>query len=177
MANVLFTSDLHFAHRNIMKFSGDYREGNTWDDNAIAIVDAWNAKVTKRDIVWVMGDVVFGKEGYDYVNMLNGKIRLVGGNHDNIKKLQENCDIQSVHGLVNYKGYWLSHCPIHEHELTHSKSSGLNIHGHVHQNSVKIGDSNVRDLRYLNVCVEAIGEAPISLDEIRSGKYWETVKC
>lgn len=57
------------------------------------------------------------------------------------------------------KKFWLSHCPLHPEELR----GRLNIHGHVHTNSV-------RDQRYINVSFE-MSKTPIPLEDIVSGKF------
>ena len=65
MSKVYFISDLHFGHKKITEFGGDLRTGNSWEENMEAIIDNWNNTVTKRDIVYVLGDVAFNKQGFD----------------------------------------------------------------------------------------------------------------
>jgi calcineurin-like phosphoesterase family protein len=133
----------------------------------------WNSVVTRRDIVWVLGDVAFTQEGFDALYELNGRKKLVRGNHDNNFKTEDWLKhFETVEGITRYKGYWLTHAPIHPTELRGKR----NIHGHVHGNSIRDVYGEY-DTRYINVCCEAVNETPILFDDIRSGKYHEVRKC
>lgn len=156
MSNVYFISDLHLGHKNICKWAGPQRgnckttaEHNQW------IVDQWNSVVTKRDTVFVLGDVAFDMEYIKLLDEMKGTKKLVRGNHDkfNIQVYLKYFD--EVYGLLKYKGYWLSHAPIHPMELRGLK----NIHGHVHNNSIP-------DDNYINVCVEKLNGIPRNFKNI-----------
>jgi calcineurin-like phosphoesterase family protein len=109
----------------------------------------------------VLGDVIF-KQGdwentLDELSELPGDKILVRGNHDDFFSAWDLLPIfQDVHGLLKYKGHWLSHAPIHPDELRGAK----NLHGHVHGNSLK-------DNRYYNCCIENVGYAPKCFQEIK----------
>lgn len=120
-----------------------HREQDEW------IIESWNFIVTKRDLVWVLGDVAMGKSKEGKPNLkkiskLNGTKKLILGNHDELPIEEYLNYFQVIKGFTRYKGYWLSHAPIHPLELRGKK----NIHGHVHHNSID-------DRNYINVCVEA----------------------
>lgn len=66
----------------------------------------------------------------------------------------------SIHSMVNYKGFWLTHAPIHPCELRGKR----NIHGHVHDNSVKRGMG--LDERYINACLEVNNFKPVKFQDI-----------
>ncbi len=176
MSKVYFISDLHFGHKRIIEFSGEYRTGDTWEENAEVLVDNWNSVVTKRDTVFVLGDVAFSRVGFEYVRRLKGNLRLIMGNHDQFKSAKYLEVFNSIHGIMKYRGYWLTHCPIHPRELSHSNKMEKNIHGHVHANSI-MTDKHWYDKNYINVCCEAINETPISFADIDSGEYWNIKKC
>ena len=80
--NIWFTSDLHFGHANIMKYEG--RPFNNTDEMNKFIFNKWNALVKPDDIVFILGDILFG--GSDLFERifpkLNGKKYLIMGNHD-----------------------------------------------------------------------------------------------
>lgn len=178
MSRVFLISDLHFGHKRICEFGGqtgvNYRTGDTWQENMHTIIENWNSVVTKRDIVFVLGDVAFNQEGYDAVGELNGRKKLIRGNHDNYFSTEEWLKhFETVEGIVGYKGYWLTHAPIHPNELRGKK----NIHGHLHQHSIRNSYTGEYDPNYINVCCEAIGETPIPFEWIRDGKYDEIRKC
>lgn len=156
---VLFWSDLHLGHRNILKFRFG-KENATEDDihkHALELLSNYKKIVTKRDIVYFLGDIVFDKKYIPYLKELPGRKILILGNHDSeFFKTSELLEVfEEVLGCKRYKMFWLSHFPMHESELR----GKLNIHGHTH-NIV------IPDKRYINVCVEQTNYFPISLDEI-----------
>jgi len=168
MSRVYFISDLHLGHKNIMGFAGQYRHGNTYEENAQSIIEMWNLTVRKQDKVFVLGDVAFGEEYLEMVAQLKGIKILIRGNHDDrISTKSFLKHFKEVYGIYSYKRYWLTHAPIHPHELR----GKINIHGHVHQNSIL--DVSILghpcDPRYINVCIENTGGAPVSYESIRDG--------
>ncbi len=79
-----FTSDLHFGHKNICKFTDrnlftDEEKHDQW------LTDTWNKQVQNGDLVYVLGDVSFAKK-YETVaetlSNLNGQKIFLKGNHD-----------------------------------------------------------------------------------------------
>lgn len=155
--NVFFISDLHLGHKTILKFSGEFRGGTTVEEHNEWIVSQWNSRVGKSDIVYVLGDVAFGHENLKYLDRMKGQKFLIRGNHDSGDLSVFRPYFTNVYGIVKYKGFWLSHAPIHPDELR----GKVNVHGHVHQKTIP-------DPRYINVCVEALGGIPISLEELRA---------
>jgi calcineurin-like phosphoesterase family protein len=159
MANVLFCSDLHFGHANIGKFRKNIGEsGDAGNRNVIE--NDWREKVTKRDIVYVLGDAAFSSDGLMSLSKLPGKKILIRGNHDTLP-IRDYLDVfDEVYGLFRYKEFWLSHAPIHPEELR----GKVNLHGHVHSATLK-------DSRYFNCCPEnlwdAVGSSLASLQEVR----------
>lgn len=149
-------SDLHFGHENIIKYSNGLRGGTNMKEHDEWLIHQWNSVVTKHDLVYVLGDVAIDQEGLKYVKKLKGNKMLVRGNHDvwGTKRYLEY--FQEVHGLLNYRRvFWMTHAPIHPESLR----SLVNLHGHVHQNSLQ-------DSRYINCCVEMSYGVPQSLDEL-----------
>jgi calcineurin-like phosphoesterase family protein len=148
---------MHFGHRNIQKFRLFV---SSEEDNRKQIIDDWNKWVTKRDLVYVMGDSCFSPEYLDDIRKLPGRKILIKGNHDKLTTTEYLTVFDEVHGIIKYKEFWLSHAPIHPLELR----GKYNIHGHVHYHSVP-------DSRYFNTSVENInsltGNRLISLSEIR----------
>lgn len=179
MSRNFFISDLHFEHKRILHFGNQpgriqFRSGDCYLENMHNIITSWNKNVGKRDIVWVLGDTAFGQVGFEALFELNGIKKLVRGNHDDNFTTQQWLEVfTTVESLVKYKGYWLSHAPIHPNELRGRK----NIHGHVHSNSIRNSYTGEYDERYINVCCEAIGETPIPFDDIKNGNYYKTRRC
>jgi calcineurin-like phosphoesterase family protein len=138
MTRIFVVSDTHFGHENILKF----RDSNTNElirnfsdvhDMNEYMVQRWNAVVNEDDIVYHLGDVYFGR-GYEVLDRLKGRKRLLLGNHDNGK-------CQKLHKYFQKIGMWrmfpeynclLTHVPVHESGLYKVQ---YNLHGHIHQNA------------------------------------------
>ena len=83
MSNVWFTSDLHFGHKRIVELS--HRPFADVAEMDEAIVKNWNAKVAPDDIGWILGDLAIEgswRSGLEWANEMNGRLRLITGNHD-----------------------------------------------------------------------------------------------
>ena len=121
------------------------------------IFDYWNDTVTKRDVIFILGDI-----GYNFepIKKLPGHKRLLLGNHDKEHVMDYLQVFDEIIGPIRYKQHWLSHFPIHESELWGKPV----IHGHTHGNGVA-------DARYVNVCVEFTRGKPVSYQDIVSGYY------
>ena len=158
MANVWFTSDLHFGHKNISKFR---LEVSSEENNRARIKADWEELVTKRDIVYVLGDAAFTMDTVKEFGELPAERKfLVRGNHDELSTHEYLKYFTEIYGLKKYKEFWLSHSPIHPNELR----GKINLHGHVHY-------ADVQDARYFNMCVESLWKrgypSLISLDQVR----------
>ena len=79
---IWFTSDLHFGHRNIIKYCN--RLWNTVEEMDEALIHNWNSVVGKNDIGVDLGDFAFAsnQRWRELVSRLNGKHYLILGNHD-----------------------------------------------------------------------------------------------
>ena len=89
---MFFTADTHFGHR-LMAFQRGHAPGaGSRDDVTLErvrahdedIVASWNSVVSAEDVVWHLGDLTLmhTAEITDILRRLNGRIRLVLGNHD-----------------------------------------------------------------------------------------------
>lgn len=155
MGRVHIISDLHLGHENMAKKRG-FISSLEHDE---FIVNNWNLWVSKRDTVWILGDITMEKSSpYPILDRLNGYKKVVLGNHDQPQHIPELLKhVNSVCGMIKYKGFILTHCPIHESELGRFSK---NIHGHVHENTLP-------DERYVNVSCEAVNYTPILIDTIK----------
>ena len=87
MSEIFFTSDLHFGHKNLLKFTKP-RPFTTIEEHDQTIIDNWNSVVNQDDTVYVLGDIAMGMDPdklEDYLKKLNGHKRLILGNHDRSK--------------------------------------------------------------------------------------------
>jgi len=169
--NTWAISDLHFGHKRITEF----RPFETMEEHEQCLMDGWCSVVNPRDKVWVLGDSAFSSEALVKLGSLPGTKFLVRGNHDHLPTWEYLKVFEEVFGLVYYKRKkgqkaWLSHAPIHPDELR----GRINVHGHVHSKTISaswrvtgeyggIDYHKLPDKRYVNVCPEAIGYAPVLL--------------
>lgn len=81
------TSDTHFGHFNIMKYCATTRPFKDLDEMHAELIARWNACIEADDEVTVVGDMIATRQPdrrlmIGIMQMLNGRKRLVRGNHD-----------------------------------------------------------------------------------------------
>ena len=164
MATVRFIADLHLGHANMAKRRGF----STVEEHDEHIITKWNNVVHKRDVTYILGDVTMEKSApYPLLDRLNGIKHIVLGNHDRRQDTKKLFDYaESVGAMINYKGVFLTHCPIHSDELNYGIVK--NIHGHIHDKVVmKMLDGwEVPDERYFCVSCEQVDYLPKTLEEL-----------
>lgn len=77
-----FTSDTHFGHANILKYSKrPFANVQEMDEK---FIENWNKVVTPKDRVFHLGDFLFGdiRRARELIRRLNGTICFIWGNHD-----------------------------------------------------------------------------------------------
>ena len=166
MSQVRFIADLHLGHVNMAVKRGFA----SVEEHDAHIIAQWNSVVAKRDVTYILGDVTMEKKSpYDLLDQLNGRKHVVMGNHDrrqDVAALLEHVD--SVAGMVQYKGLILTHCPIHPMEL--DCRFPKNIHGHIHDKRVMIdaptAPFEIPDDRYICVSCEQVDYVPQTLEEL-----------
>jgi len=120
------------------------------------------ACVTKRDILYVLGDVTWSHKGLQKIKDAEFpcKMIMVGGNHDTLKATDYLQIFDELHGAIRYKGYWFTHIPVHPMELR----GKLNVHGHCHRGGPYEGDDE--DTRYFNAILEYNDYMPINMQKV-----------
>ena len=160
MSNQIFhISDPHLGHKNILKYQPATRPFKDMDEMVKHMIGVWNAKVSKKDTVWICGDVTFGTKYLHIYRVLNGYKRLVLGNHDTQPITAYTEVFDRIYGVGESKGCIVSHVPIHPDQL--DERYKYNIHGHDHKGTD-------RGKQYLNCNVDIIGFAPMTFEELRS---------
>lgn len=165
MSNVFFISDLHLGHKNILKFQGHTRPAADLKEHSQWLVQQWNSVVTSKDIVWVLGDVIFDKKHANYFKEMRGQKHMIWGNHDLFSHDWYRQYFNLVRGFHKKYGMFLSHAPIHPSGLRDK----INVHGHNHAGHVMKYWGLVRDERYRNVCVDHVNGTPVALEDIKKG--------
>lgn len=160
VANVFFTSDLHFSHTRIREFQPNRAPlGSTIEEHDESLVRIWNETVGPKDTVYLLGDVLLDPRP-EFANALlmrlNGHIKIAAGNHDTwIKRIEKKglmpphitviCDDKSMKRIrVGGKSMIVSHHPIEDWPGRASRPGRLaedwrtgrwHLHGHSHGNS------------------------------------------
>lgn len=168
MAKVFFTSDPHLGHKNLIE---NVRKMSVEEHDAL-IIDNWNKVVTKRDTVYVLGDIVMEKHNIlkNYIPKLNGTIVVSPGNHCTKRVCQEYHNLGiTVVGSLEYKDFILTHIPIHEACLAEYRG---NIHGHVHMPGL-LNNECINNPKYYNVNTELHDYTPVEFNKIL--EYYEKI--
>ncbi len=174
-----FTSDTHFGHANVIKYSK--RPFKSVEEMDEALIANWNAKVLPTDEVYHTGDFAFAQA--DRVNQillrLNGVKYFIFGNHDAViqkdRELQKHfvwCRHYHELSIPNGEKYPLKivlhHFPILEWNKAHH--GAMHLHGHTHGNCKypwpKAGPNGVVGARILDIGTDVQNYSPISLDEV-----------
>lgn len=166
MTRKFFTSDLHFFHKNILKYENrPYKDVEEMNKD---LIENWNKKVNKDDEVYILGDISFGgiPETVELLKQLNGKKFLIEGNHDS-KYLKSSDFKNQFIWIKKYKTIKINniymvlfHFPIYEWDRKHYDS--IHLYGHIHSH---IGLETFNNYSY-NVGIDTNGYAPIEFNEI-----------
>lgn len=186
MSTVFFTADLHLGHKKVSELRGF----TTPEEHDAHIISVWNQRVTKRDTIYVLGDVALSnhERALDIIkNELNGTKHLIAGNHDIVHPMHKRGHSRAeqmrwldtfdtiapfLRKTHNHRQYLLSHFPYQSWgDGDHREGSRYNqyripdvgiplIHGHTH------GQERAHD-NMLHVGWDAWGE-PVHLRHIES---------
>lgn len=172
---IYFTSDLHFYHKNIIKYSPAFRNYENAEEMNEKLIELWNSVVTPEDTVYNLGDLSMAantKKIIEVAKRLNGKHFLILGNHDHsikgnkeelmeITKDDRNKLFEDIrdYKLLTFPGLQiaLSHYPMAAWE--NQQHGSVMLHGHLHDYI-----TNVKG-KILNVGFDLHGKL-LSLDEV-----------
>lgn len=163
MKNILFTSDTHLDHGNIIKYCN--RPFGSAKEMTEALTDYWNETASPNDEIYHMGDFAFVRDQDKLdalVKKLNGTIYLILGNHDN----RQLCE-RAFNGRV-YSSYSLRlegtkvvmcHFPYAVWDQRHYGS--WHLYGHCHGHYVGAG-------RSFDCGVDSNGFKPLHYEEVKA---------
>lgn len=171
--SVKFIGCLHLGHEWMAK----HRGFENVDEYHKHLIKSWNSVVHKKDLIYILGDITMEtSEHYYLLDQLKGVKRVVLGNHDRPQDVKELLNyVESVAGMIHYKGFWLTHCPVHPQELSFVRG---NIHAHVHEQQVVYSEVKVdywdkkdiikssSELLYYNVDAKLIDYKPKTIEEL-----------
>lgn len=141
MSEVWFIGDTHFGHTNILKYEENARPFKTVEEMNEKLIANWNSVVGHSDVVWHLGDFCFGRHNIAIAGRLNGKKRLVMGNHDAYHAGDYLMYFEKLYGVKYWERCILSHVPVHIRHV--GERFLLNVHGHLHSKVVQIGRAHV----------------------------------
>lgn len=175
--NIFFTSDTHFNHSNILKYCK--RPFSSIEEHDEELIKRWNDKVPKNGIVFHLGDVAFGskKKVSDILNMLNGKIYLIIGNHDWAHSFVDNKKIfkgmtQQMNMMIGNRHVILNHCPFLAFPgAWRGEKATYQLFGHVHTSPYTDEGLDQQRMKYLfptqyDVGVDNNNFTPVSWKEV-----------
>lgn len=173
---VFFTSDQHFGHENIIKFTN--RPFSDVGEMNRVLIENWNATVPEDGIVFNLGDVAFGPSFVWNHNLsqLHGKHYLIMGNHDFKNYRDSYSKYFEFVGLEMYiriedKSIYLNHHPLLCFGGAYRKEMNVwNLFGHVHS-----GPRNVssKDSSRLSMLFPTQYDVGVDNNDFRPISYWE----
>lgn len=173
MIDTWFTSDSHFGHENVLEFEKEHRPFSSLEEMHEVMIERWNSVVKPKDVVYHLGDFAFGRKNIAIAGRLNGRKKLILGNHDNYPSEEYLRYFEKLYGMTYWGKCVLSHMPVHVESL--ASRCSLNLHGHYHSKRVHVecifdGTFEVirreEDKNYFNVSVEQNNLTPFHRDQI-----------
>jgi calcineurin-like phosphoesterase family protein len=177
ISKVYLITDTHFFHIKMQEYCQRPLNFNT------LIIDKWKSIVKVQDLVYHLGDVIWGN--LDQLSLimkeLPGTKILIRGNHD--KHHSDNFFIRSgfsaVLDQVRIKKIIIfSHFPV---ELSQKEiGDGLiNIHGHFHNNPSERWEKELKSRiteHHFLLSLEDVNYCPVSLSSVMGGKNIKSTK-
>ena len=184
---IFFTSDLHFGHENVLRF--DDRPFETVEEMDEELINRWNDKVGKGDLVYVLGDLIWKtaiNEAVQIIKRLNGQIILIKGNHDRF--LHNAAAKKALAGIKDYDDICvtLDDGTVRRCILSHyfipfyngHRYNAVHLHGHSHFTAeateefliAKTLNEKGYNLQIYNVGCMYWNYVPVTLDEILKTK-------
>lgn len=182
VSSIWFTSDTHFGHENIIKYTK--RPFQSVEEMDKELIKRWNDVVAPDDTVYHLGDFTLGNinKFQFYIEQLNGRINILSNkwHHDKywIKDYHKDFDIKAfvykfrvpilldaievltIDDDSKYgKKITLCHYPLEEWESKYYGS--IHLHGHIHTVGYR-----THTLNKLDVGVDNNNFAPINLYDI-----------
>jgi len=173
MSNVLFSSDTHWGHYNIIRHCNRPWSIEEHDD---ALVEKWNSVVGKKDVVYHLGDFAMFKSVGDGDRMkayrrtrmrLNGKIKICLGNHDKMSRETYDCFSEVYEGLkdltIEHQKVTICHYPMRSWNC--SFHGAWQLFGHVHSRLENVNTGLSLDV---GVDVPDWDYKPVSWEQIKT---------
>ncbi len=157
---IYFSSDHHFNHANILKYT--QRPFSSIQEMDSEMISKWNSVVKDRDEVYYLGDLTLGNWGTarSYLKQLKGRIKFIEGNHDKrwFSSLESNQKLPPIYEL-NYmnKTIVLSHYSLRS--WNKSFHGSYHLFGHSHGELPPYGKS-------FDIGVDCWNFYPVSIEQV-----------
>lgn len=205
--NTFFCSDMHFLHANIIRYCNrpflthcSNHIETDWDcrDCKIEIsnlqtrglIKRWNEVVGQNDLIYNLGDFIWTKDPLEWASIvyhLNGRQRIIVGNHDSLITDKNGCAKpiaelpDEIQGLVRsgkiewIKNYFetkihgkylvMFHFPLTQ--WHRSMYGSWAIHGHSHSTNQTSWPRSIQHGKTADVGVDCHNYAPVSFDQLK----------
>lgn len=166
--NIWFTSDLHFGHKNVIKYCDRPYEDVEHMDNSL--IGYWQNTVREDDEIYILGDMFFtnAERAIEILEQLPGRKILVLGNHDRMirnnvpaqKHFAEIHDLLERRFTIDKTHYHIVMCHYAMRTWNRSHHGALHLFGHSHGTMPDDGS------RSMDVGVDANGMEFFTLQDI-----------
>ncbi len=178
---IWFTSDIHLGHEKALDFT--IRPWQQIDEMNEGIIANINAKVKKKDELYILGDYSFRIPALEAAvlrkKIICEKVHLVPGNHDkdwNHKPVQGTFIVEPPIKVLKENGrkFVLSHFPMMDWQSMSHES--IHLHGHIHSQGSLYNEMNrMQGVYRYDVGVDANNYTPVSMEEILT--WFDGVEC
>lgn len=178
---IWFTSDMHLGHEKALDFT--IRPWQQIDEMNEGIIANINAKVKKKDELYILGDYSFRIPALEAAalrkKIICEKVHLVPGNHDkdwNHKLVEGTFIVEPPIKVLKENGrkFVLSHFPMMDWQSMSHES--IHLHGHIHSQGSLYNEMNrMQGVYRYDVGVDANNYTPVSMEEILT--WFDGVEC
>lgn len=160
------TADLHLNHPKALSWRPQFSSVEEMNES---IIEQYNARVGKNDLVHLLGDICLGhnQEAPGLIKRLNGRKRLIIGNHDTQAKIKNYLSQGVIEEAIwadrikhNKVHMYFNHFPMLVGNF--GESHLWCVHGHRHSKDPYAAAPN-----NIEIGIDTF-DAPVALDEITS---------
>lgn len=166
---IYYTADLHFGHKNIIKY--EQRPWSNVKDMDQGLIDRWNSRVKDKDLVYILGDITLSVN-INYIknilSQLKGRKILITGNHDYFAEkgqLRQYFEHVTPYMKIHPDGQRIILCHYPLYSWDGMDHGTIHFYGHVHSNP----KCQLRKQNAYNVGADLHDWYPVTFDEIVKG--------
>ena len=173
-----YISDIHFGDQRL--FDLCKRPFSSLEEMDVYIIQKWNSKVSKEDMVYILGDLGYDQQSIELYRQLNGIKKLIVGNHDEsmLDYIKGTYIFESIEymNMVNdgNNKVFLCHYPIMD--WPEDDNDSVLVYGHIH-NKTEQNDNRFKEIKEYyantkayNCSIDVIGFEPRTLKELMTLK-------